>query len=280
MIEVIDNIQSFKQVRSQFGNMNVGLVPTMGNLHLGHLSLIEKSHAENDVTIISIFINPKQFGPNEDFADYPRTLEQDIKKIKDLSFKKKIIIFTPTTKDIFPDGFDTKISVGEISHKLCGASRPGHFDGVTTVVYKLFKITQATCAYFGQKDYQQYKIIEKMIIDLELPIKIKLCPIIRDQHGLALSSRNQYLKDPAEITQALKLNETLKKIATHLNQRSSSFDFKIPSHLKPNEAWEYCEILNADNLSKEIDNNCNIVILGALRVNQTRLIDNQIIMRR
>ena len=175
MIPVLRKLNEIKDFRRNIQN-EVGLVPTMGNLHAGHLSLIEESLRNNDTTIVTIFVNPKQFGPNEAFDSYPRTLGADDNKIGDL-FKtlagqnKQLVVFAPESNDeIYPKDFSATISVSGLTEKLCGASRPGHFDGVSTVVYRLFSITRATRAYCGQKDDQQFLVIIKMVTDLDYPI--------------------------------------------------------------------------------------------------------------
>ncbi|EQC47375.1 pantoate--beta-alanine ligase [Bacteriovorax sp. Seq25_V] len=279
MVKVIRTVLELKQYQSEFfEGKSVGLVPTMGNLHEGHLSLLERSVSENDISIITIFVNPKQFGPNEDFDKYPRTLEQDVLKIED-KFSENILVFAPKdNSEIYPEGFDTTIQVGALTKILCGANRPGHFDGVTTVVYQLFSLSKATNAYFGQKDYQQVKVIEKMTTDLHLPIKITMMPISRDQDGLARSSRNQYLSASDRET-ALLLPRTLVEIESILKEETW-----VNSMIKINEVlesriadknWDYLEILDASNLKPVNENTTEVVLVGAFRVGSTRLIDNR-----
>ncbi|NLG95607.1 MAG: pantoate--beta-alanine ligase, partial [Acetomicrobium flavidum] len=180
----------------------IGLVPTMGYLHDGHLSLIKKARRENDIVIMSNFVNPLQFGPKEDFATYPRDLDRDNKLAESAGVD---YVFAPTTEEMCPQGYYTYDEVkGPITEQMCGKSRPGHFKGVTTVVLKLFLITQPARAYFGQKDAQQAIVIRKMVTDLNVPVKIITCPIIREDDGLALSSRNTYLSSEERL-QALAL---------------------------------------------------------------------------
>lgn len=171
---------------------SIGFVPTMGALHEGHLSLIKRSKDENDITVASIFINPLQFGPSEDFQQYPRDTEGDIAKLRKAEAD---VLFMPDASSIYHEGFATHITVDKISEKLCGAFRPGHFRGVATIVAKLFNIVKPTRAYFGQKDFQQAVIIRKMAKDLDMPVDIIVSPTIREHDGIAMSSRNLYLSE-------------------------------------------------------------------------------------
>lgn len=276
MIKLFTNRKDFDHYRNAISHQSIGLVPTMGNLHKGHLSLIEKSIEENLVTIVTIFVNPKQFGPTEDFDKYPRTLDEDLAKISSLALlitnKKDIVVYAPKTNEgIYPEGFSSTISVGEIKNKLEGAIRSTHFDGVTTVVYRLFAIAKASHAYFGQKDFQQCQIIKKMVHDLELPIKIHVMPIIRNSEGLALSSRNQYLSE-TQRTEALILPHTLQKIERSLAEGQDPAAF-IAETLK-DKRWDYLEVLDAATLDKQNDKTKDLVIIGAFRLGQTRLLDN------
>lgn len=280
MIKLIQTRSQWLEQRSQLES-SLGLVPTMGNLHQGHLSLAQKALSENESILVTIFVNPKQFGPNEDFERYPRTLEQDIALLESLEKKstQTIFVFAPKTlEEIYPQGFSSTISVKGISEKLCGLSRPGHFDGVTTVVYQLFALAKAHRAYFGQKDYQQFKVIEKMVKDLSLEIELYCCEIIRDQEGLALSSRNQYLKND-EKQVALKLQKTLQKIKHSLEEKS--FELSHLNDYQKNSSdglvWEYLEVLDAENLETISPHTQTAVALGAVKIYQTRLIDNCLI---
>ena len=281
MIKLFTTVDEFTSYKDSLSDKSIGLVPTMGNLHEGHLSLINESSKENDITVVTIFVNPLQFGPNEDFDKYPRTLEQDIQRIETLGIAKDILVLAPSNpKEIYPQGYNTTISVSGISEGLCGSSRPGHFDGVTTVVYRLFKITSPNTAYFGQKDYQQQLVIKKMTADLDLNIQIKTMPIIREESGLAKSSRNQYLSTE-QVEQALELNSTLTIISDILtNQTYLDASIELNGVLEKKISdlrWEYLEILDSDTL-QEINPATNYaVILGALKIGETRLIDNQVI---
>lgn len=277
MIKVFNTKDSFKEFRSQVSpNQKIGLVPTMGNLHTGHLTLLEQSSQENDITIITIFVNPKQFGPTEDFKEYPRTLDHDIEKITGLGLNSTIIIFAPHSElEIYPEGFSTNISVGPITQILCGKFRPTHFDGVTTVVYQLFLLAGAHNAYFGQKDFQQCVIIKKMVHDLDIPIRLHIMPIIRSLDGLALSSRNQYLTN-AERVNALHLPKTLIAIEQMILKQENPFNL-IEKELQ-NKAWDYLEILDTKNLNVITNKTKEVVIIGAYRLGKVRLLDNRVVI--
>jgi pantoate--beta-alanine ligase len=276
MIKVFTTIKDFDHYRNTLKTETIGLVPTMGNLHKGHVSLIEKSIADNDVTIVTIFVNPKQFGPNEDFDKYPRTLDEDLAKISSVALlitpKKEIVVFAPRKdEEIYPEGFSTTISVGAMTQKLEGAIRPTHFDGVTTVVFRLFSITKAHIAYFGQKDVQQCLIIKKMVKDLNLPIAIHIMPIVRNSEGLALSSRNQYLND-SERVEALTLPQTLVKVEKLIRTKQ---DYKtFISDVVVDKKWDYLEVLDSNNLETPTDKTQEFVIVAAYRLGTTRLLDN------
>lgn len=263
-----------KIIEEEHAGLHIGLVPTMGNLHLGHLSLAEASLAQTDKTIVTIFVNPKQFGENEDFGKYPRTLERDLKLLKKLEGSENITVFAPQNeKEIYPDQFNTTIEVKGLDHALCGLHRPGHFKGVTTVVYQLFKITKADTAFFGQKDYQQFRIIEKMVEDLDLPIKLSMQPIIREASGLAMSSRNQYMSEEQKSEAAL-INKTLydlKEIFLKDRLKANAVREKI---LFEEPRWQYLEILDAHNLKDFSDKTTKVIVAGAFTMGDTRLIDN------
>lgn len=277
MIKLFNNRKDFDYYRNSLSTQTIGLVPTMGNLHKGHISLLEKAIEENDIAIVTIFVNPKQFGPNEDFDKYPRTLDDDISKISSVALlldkKKEIVVYAPSSDEgIYPEGFSTNISMGPMTQKLEGSVRPTHFDGVTTVVYRLFAITKAHTAYFGQKDVQQCLIIKKMVHDLEIPIKINIMPIIRNAEGLALSSRNQYLTD-SERTEALVLPQTLQKVEKLIRTKQDykTFVNDVKAH---DTKWDYLEILDSKNLEDPTDKTKEVVIVAAYRMNSARLLDN------
>lgn len=255
---------------------SVGFVPTMGNLHEGHLSLARKALEENDHLIFSIFVNPKQFGPNEDFEKYPRTLEEDLLKIQSLKSKSEILVFSPAdTAEIYPEGLKREISVTGISTLLEGEKRPTHFNGVTTVVYSLFELTKPSKAYFGLKDYQQYLIIKKMTDDLMLPIQIIGMPIIREHSGLALSSRNQYLSQ-TEREEGLLLSKTLKNLKELLTKNKNNIPEakKLIDESLKDPRWDYLELRDAETLSEDVSDSKKLTILGVLKVGSVRLLDN------
>jgi len=191
-MEVILNPQKMQQkaYRHKRRGESIALVPTMGALHRAHLELVRRAKSEGTIVIVSIFVNPTQFGKNEDFDRYPRTLESDLRKLEGLEVN---YVFVPEAKDMYPEGFETVVSLKRLPKHLCGLSRPGHFDGVATVVLKLFNICMPDTAVFGLKDYQQFKVIQKMVRDLNLPIRLVGVPTIREEDGLAESSRNVYL---------------------------------------------------------------------------------------
>ena len=277
MIKIFTNRKDFDHYRNSLTTQKIGLVPTMGNLHKGHVSLIEKSTEENDVTFVSIFVNPKQFGPNEDFDKYPRTLDEDLAKISAVAIlispKKEIVVYAPKNiEGIYPEGFSSVISVGEsMTQKLEGSVRPTHFDGVTTVVFRLFSIIKPHIAYFGQKDVQQCLIIKKMVADLELPVEIQIMPIVRNAEGLALSSRNQYLSD-SERVDAMILPHTLIKVEKLIRTKQDYKTF-VDEALK-DKRWDYLEVLDSHNLEAPTDKTTELVIVAAFRAGTTRLLDN------
>lgn len=277
MIKVFTTRKDFDHYGSTLTTQTIGLVPTMGNLHKGHVSLIEKSTEDNDVTIVTIFVNPKQFGPNEDFDKYPRTLDEDLAKISGVALlinaKKDLVVFAPRSEEsIYPKGFSTTISVGPMTQKFEGSVRPTHFDGVTTVVYQLFSITKAHTAYFGQKDVQQCLIIKKMVKDLEIPVNIHIMPIVRNSEGLALSSRNQYLSE-SERVEAMVLPHTLVKVEKLIRTKQDYKTF-VAETLKADSKWDYLEVLDSSNLETPNDSTTELVIVAAYRAGMTRLLDN------
>ncbi len=260
--------------------IKVGFVPTMGNLHAGHISLLKKALSDYEVVYFSIFVNPKQFGPQEDFNRYPRTLEQDLALIQALEKEyqnKKVIVFAPSrAEEIYPPGFTQTVSVrGDFTQILEGAIRPGHFDGVSTVVFQLFDLIKPKEAYFGLKDYQQYLVIKQMVNDLLLPIKITGMPIIREESGLALSSRNQYLSEQDKIV-SLTLSKTLLKLKQLIDGKKENLEMthqEVEQTLK-DKNWNYLEIRDADTLSTDLTNSKEVTILAVYQLGTTRLLDN------
>lgn len=278
MVKVIKTRADLEHIRS-LEKKSIGFVPTMGNLHQGHISLLERALLENECAYFSIFVNPKQFGPSEDFNRYPRTLEQDIEAINKSAQKypeKEIIVFAPENPlEVFPSNDSQIISVPFLNSILEGAIRPGHFDGVTTVVFKLFQLVKPQISYFGLKDFQQYVIIKKMAEDLNLPIKIIGMPIIRESDGLAMSSRNQYL-DEKQRSASLILTNSLRKIE-HLIANSRT-NLKIAEAFKlellKDTNWNYIEFRDSESLSSDVSRSKNITILAVYQLGTTRLLDN------
>lgn len=277
-MKLFNNTNDFLNFRKKLTENGIGLVPTMGNLHQGHLNLVKEALKENERVIVTIFVNPKQFGPNEDFEKYPRTLENDVAKLGTLEKADGIIVFAPSeTKEIFPDGYSTDIEVKGLDDVLCGRNRPGHFKGVTTVVYRLFALTKPSKAYFGQKDFQQFKIIQRMTRDLSLPIELMMVPIARESSGLALSSRNQYLSPP-QMEESLTLNQTLKKLAKTVLSKSVHEGISQASEILTFDSrFQYLSILDSENLREPNENTQEVVVAGAFLLGDTRLIDNILI---
>src|SRR6266550_2515735 len=207
VLETIEQMRSACQAAKQ-GGKRLGFVPTMGALHEGHLSLVRAAKARCDVVAASFFVNPTQFGPNEDFSKYPRSFERDRTLLENEGVE---LLFVPSVEEMYPEGAVTFVTVEGLSERLCGKSRPGHFRGVTTVVAKLFHIVEPDFAFFGQKDAAQHAIIRRMVRDLDIPVTIEVCPIVREADGLALSSRNVYLS-PEERKSALMLHRSLMRV--------------------------------------------------------------------
>lgn len=261
----------------------VGLVPTMGYLHDGHASLIRKARSECGTVVLSIFVNPIQFGPNEDFERYPRDPERDL----DIAGVNGVdLVFMPNVREMYPQQTKTKVIVSDITDRLCGASRPGHFDGVATVVSKLFHIVQPDKAYFGLKDAQQVAVIRQMVSDLNMNVDVVPCPIIREPDGLALSSRNVYLS-PEERKQALVLSQSLglaeqwlKDAAGDVTAVKKQIEDRIRT--SPLAVIDYVEIVAypslvpAERLDDEERKNTDLLIALAVAFGKTRLIDNRL----
>jgi pantoate--beta-alanine ligase len=279
-MKIIRTIKSLKKeiARIKQKSKTIGFVPTMGALHEGHMTLIRRACRENDFVVVSIFVNPIQFGPREDFKKYPRNLKQDAS----LCNREKVdIIFYPDAGELYPENFKTYVEVSGLGDSLCGEFRPGHFRGVTTVVTKLFNLVNPDIAYFGQKDAQQSIIIKKMVEDLNMPIKIKVLPTIREKDGLAMSSRNLYLsdeerKDAVVLFQALNLAADLIK-AGMKDAGKIIKSMKGLIKTKRSAKIDYASIVDTDNLEpiQKINKKCLIAL--AVRIGKTRLIDNTII---
>ncbi|ASG64973.1 pantoate--beta-alanine ligase [Idiomarina piscisalsi] len=272
-MKVLKNLQALREWRR--AQQEVALVPTMGNLHDGHLQLVKNALQHCDTVVVSIFVNPMQFGPNEDLDSYPRTLDADCSALETLGVSA---VFTPTVSDVYPRGLEqqTKVSVPGISNILCGASRPGHFDGVATIVCKLFNMVQPHVAVFGEKDYQQLQVIRLMTQDLSLPVDVVGVPTQREASGLALSSRNGYLT-AEEKTQATALYKSLQDAKVGL-EREEDFE-QVESQAvqqlgKAGFKVDYFSIRNADDLQPPSEKDEKWVILAAAFLGKTRLIDN------
>jgi len=259
--------------------LKVGLVPTMGALHEGHLSLIKKSIETCDKTVVSVFVNPTQFGPSEDLDKYPKTLESDMDLCRQAGVD---MVFAPNSVEMYGNGNNSNDFLTYVVppyfyvDKLCGKSRTGHFDGVCTVVAKLFNIVQPDRAFFGQKDAQQLIIIKKMVKDLNIPVEILSCPIVRDENGLALSSRNQYLSDEGK-KEALVLNKILINIKACYNKgitEVKALSETAWTFLNHHHELEYLEFVDKDTLENKAAADDNTLVLIALRVENVRLIDN------
>ncbi|MGM9994659.1 MAG: pantoate--beta-alanine ligase [Candidatus Avigastranaerophilus sp.] len=272
------NIKEWKK-----NGQTIGLVPTMGALHAGHASLIKKAKETCNKVVVSVFVNPIQFGPNEDYDKYPRTIEKDLKICEELGVN---IVFAPSPNEMYGNG--VKLSDTELTFVcppynlidcMCGKSRPGHFDGVATVVLKLFNIVQPDFAFFGQKDAQQLFILKRMVHDLNLDLTIVPCPIVREKDGLALSSRNTYLSDEERKT-ALTISKSLNQIKILYNQgikdTKKLFDAAI-SILDKSLELEYLEFRNADTFEEVQEINGTTLAAIAAKCGKTRLIDNEII---
>lgn len=253
----------------------MGLLPTMGALHEGHASLMRCARRQCDFVVASIFVNPAQFALGEDFTRYPRTLQRDLALLRAEGCD---LVFTPSADEMYPTGFDTRVVAGALASDLEGAHRPGHFDGVATVCLKLFGVCQPHRAYFGLKDYQQALIVQKMVTDLNLGLRLVLCPTIRDPDGLALSSRNRFLS-PAERRLALALPRALAEQARLLRARrvsprqAESRGWAVLSRI-PGLTPDYFAVRQATTLERCVKGDRELVLLGAVRVGRTRLLDN------
>ena len=277
---LVHTIEELRQKRAEWKGLKVGIVPTMGALHDGHLSLIKKAKETCDKVVVSVFVNPIQFGPSEDFDKYPRTLDKDMELCNSVGVD---LVFAPTPKEMYGEG--NRLSNDTLTYvcppffyvnKLCGKTRVGHFDGVCTVVLKLFNIVQPDYGFFGQKDAQQVVIIKKMVRDLNVPIEIIQCPIVREDSGLALSSRNKYLSEEGK-KDALVLSQILKNIKACFQKGItdvSALKETAYSYLTDKHDMEYLEILDKNTLEEKPNANKDSIALIACRVEGVRLIDN------
>jgi pantoate--beta-alanine ligase len=262
--------------RARSEGKRIGLVPTMGNLHSGHTALVTKAAQRSDFVVATIFVNPMQFGPNEDLATYPRTLAADQEKLLEAGCH---LLFTPNVEEMYPHGMtdQTTVRVPVISEGLCGASRPGHFDGVSTVVSKLFNMVQPDMAVFGEKDFQQLSVIRAMVRDLNMPIHIIGEPTVRADDGLALSSRNGYLNEEQRAIAPL-LYQVIQQIGTAVDGGNKDFATLLDAGKRQLDAAglrpDYLEIREATSLRPATVQDSDLVILAAVFLGKTRLIDN------
>lgn len=277
IIQKIDELKAFIQCQKKIGK-SIGFVPTMGYLHDGHMSLVKASKQENDITVMSIFVNPVQFGPKEDYSRYPRDLERDAKMAEAEGVD---VIFYPTVEEMYPDGYKTYVQVEGITEVLCGKSRPGHFRGVATVVCKLFNIVEPDRAYFGQKDAQQVAVIQRMVKDLNMNLEVISCPIIRESDGLAMSSRNVYLT-AEERRAALILNKSIQEAVQKVKAGERDAG-KVLTMVKnrietePLAVIDYVELYEAETLQPIEIIQGKVLLAVAVKFGTTRLIDNAVV---
>lgn len=276
-MKIVKTISEIRDIVKEWrkAGYSIGLVPTMGYLHAGHGSLIEQSVKNNNKTVVSVFVNPTQFGPNEDLEKYPRDIKRDSKLVASLGGD---IIFNPELEEMYKKNNATTIKVEGLSQKLCGITRPIHFAGVCQVVSKLFNIVTPDNAYFGLKDFQQYVIINKMVDDLNFPVKINPCAIVREESGLALSSRNVYLTDD-ERKSALSLNQSLNYAKSLISSGEKRASFIIDEITKiinnvPYSKIDYVKIVDIDTLDDIDTVEKRYAVLLAVYIGKTRLIDN------
>jgi pantoate--beta-alanine ligase len=278
---ILDSIAAMKErsTRLRVEGNRLGFVPTMGSLHEGHLSLMRRARAQNHEVVASIFVNPAQFGPGEDFAAYPRDLVRDGELCRAVGVD---VLFTPRADEMYPPGFATTVKVRGLTEGLCGLSRPGHFDGVTTVVAKLFSIVRPHAAYFGLKDYQQFKVVERMASDLDLPVRVVGVPTVREADGLAMSSRNAYLA-PAERLSALALSRALRAAeeAAGKGEKGAAALLDLARRVigqAPGARIDYLELVDPDTLEKAAAVGPRGAVMAmAVFVGKTRLIDNALL---
>jgi len=276
-MEIVTSVVEMQQrvLAARADGQRIAFVPTMGYLHQGHLSLLEEGRKRGDLLVLSIFVNPTQFGQGEDFEDYPRDLQRDSELAAETGVD---VIFAPTAGDMYPKGYASYVDVEGITETLCGASRPGHFRGVTTVVCKLFNIVQPHVALFGNKDFQQLAVIRRMTLDLNLPIEIVGLPIFRESDGLAMSSRNVYLS-PEQRRQALVLSQALQAgrrlvAAGERDVEQISAELTRMIDAEPETRIDYIQICHQHSLENQERVDVDSVLLLAVHVGKTRLIDN------
>lgn len=275
VVHKIDEVREFVKEQKKLGR-TVGLVPTMGFLHEGHISLVNKSTAENNKTVVSIFVNPTQFGPNEDFESYPRDLARDCELLESAGVD---LVFNPSPAEMYANDFTTYVNMTGVTEDLCGKSRPVHFKGVCTVVTKLFNIVKPDNAYFGQKDAQQLAVIRRMVRDLNIDVNVVGCPIVRENDGLAKSSRNTYLS-PEERKAAVVLSKAIalgKKLIAEGETSTSKIVSAMEELIKeePIARIDYVEAVDADSIEKtDTIQGRRVLFAEAVFIGKTRLIDN------
>lgn len=281
-MRIVHTIRETREIiaRARGEGKTVGLVPTMGYFHEGHLSLMRRARQDNGFVVVSLFVNPTQFGPSEDFREYPRDPDRDARVAEEVGVD---LIFNPSVEEMYPDGYDTYVEVKKLTEGLCGASRPGHFRGVTTVVLKLLNITQPDRAYFGRKDYQQLKVIERMVAELNVPVEIVPMPTVREPDGLAMSSRNRHLS-PEERKAALVLSGSLsygQKLldegitsGEELQRRAEEFITR-----EPLAQIDYVAVVDPESLDPVAEVRDEAVLALAVGIGKTRLIDNALLTR-
>lgn len=277
-MKIITSINEMRSYISNKTNASIGLVPTMGYFHDGHLSLMKQARIDNDIVVVSLFVNPIQFGPKEDLKSYPRDIDRDAKMAEDTGVD---IIFTPDASEMYPNDYCTYIDVLNITDSLCGASRPGHFRGVATVLTKLFNIVQPSHAYFGMKDYQQLRVVQQMVKDLNIPTEIVSMPTYREPDGLAMSSRNTYL-NAEERKAALVLSKSLEYAQQQLNKGCNSAEdlkSKVENFIlaEPLANIDYVSIVDDKSLNGIIEVKDTALLALAVKIGKTRLIDNTIL---
>ncbi len=276
MTRVVETISELRvRLRSWRGEgHSIGLVPTMGALHEGHLSLVRRSKTVSDRTVVSIFVNPLQFGPREDFAAYPRVLAEDVAKLEAAAVD---LVFNPPAAEMYPPGFRTHVDQNDLPDHLCGLSRPGHFRGVLTVVLKLFNLVRPDAAFFGQKDFQQATILRRMNEDLNCGVDVEILPTVREKDGLALSSRNRYLS-PSERAEAPALARALAlaDAAFRKGERSGAALLAgVRDHIRSTSMTvDYVNVVDPSTLEDRIEVRAGDVVAAAVRLGTTRLIDN------
>ena len=276
-MRVIETVEEMRAARRGWANKTVGLVPTMGFLHAGHLSLVERARAENEQVVVSIFVNPTQFGPHEDLSRYPRDLPRDLALLEAAGAD---VVFTPPVEQVYPEGFGTYVEpAGALAERLEAATRPGHFRGVATVVTKLLLIVAPDRAYFGQKDAQQVAVVRRMVADLNLPVEARVLPTVREGDGLAMSSRNKYL-GPEDRAAAVVLNRALRAGAAAFEDKPAGSVTAVIAAMtavvaaEPRANLDYADVCDPDTFTPLTELRAPALLAIAAKVGPARLIDN------